>query len=173
MSVDDANDPITAEAVGRMPPTYTQSLDPAALRGARIGVIREPLDPKADPTSGEYLQVQAVINRALEDLRRLGADVVDLSAIRGLAVRSARLYDDNVYETEAATDAYLAKHPEHRSSGWPTLTSRVLTIGSRLLRRRHWRPPEALARAADYGSGWCRSARIIVVSDRPHRRRSR
>jgi len=107
----DVNDPITAEAVGRMPMTYTQSLDPSALRGARIGVIRQPLDPKADPTSGEFLQVRAVIDRALADLRQLGAEIVDLTAIRDIDVRSARMYDENVYETEAATDAYLAKHP--------------------------------------------------------------
>lgn len=106
----DVNDPITAEAVGRMPTTYTQSLDSAALRGARIGVIRQPLDPKTDATSEEFLQVRAVIDRALADLRRLGAEVVDLAAIQDIAGRSARMYDDNVYETEAATDAYLAKH---------------------------------------------------------------
>jgi Asp-tRNA(Asn)/Glu-tRNA(Gln) amidotransferase A subunit family amidase len=81
------------------------------LRGARIGVITQPLDPKADPTSGEFLQVRAVIDRALSDLRRLGADVVDLTPIPDVGVRSARMYDDNVYETEAATDAYLSGHP--------------------------------------------------------------
>jgi len=106
----DVNDPITAEAVGRVPMTYTQSLDPSALRGARIGVIRQPLDPKADPTSQEFLQVRAVIDRALEDVRRLGAEVVDMTPIRDIAARSARMYDDNVYETEAAIDAYLAQH---------------------------------------------------------------
>jgi Asp-tRNA(Asn)/Glu-tRNA(Gln) amidotransferase A subunit family amidase len=107
----DGNDPTTAEAVGRLPMTYTQSLDRTALRGARIGVIGQPLDPKADSTSEEFLQVRTVIDRALADLRRLGAEVVDLAPIRDVAVRSARLYDDNLYETETATDAYLAQHP--------------------------------------------------------------
>jgi Asp-tRNA(Asn)/Glu-tRNA(Gln) amidotransferase A subunit family amidase len=107
----DVNDPVTAEAVGRVPATYTQSLDITSLRGARIGVIRQPLDPKADTASEEFLQVRAVIDRALADMRRLGAEVVDLAAIRDIATRSARLYDDNVYETETATDAYLAEHP--------------------------------------------------------------
>ena len=50
------------------------------------------------------------MDRALADLRRLGADVIEFAAIRDLAVRSARMYDDNVYETEVAIDAYLAKH---------------------------------------------------------------
>ena len=107
----DVNDPVTAEAVGHVPTTYTQSLDAAGLRGVKVGLIREPLDPKTDPGSAEFLQVRAVIDGALADLRRLGADVVEVAVIRDLAARSARMYDDNVYETEAATDAYLAKHP--------------------------------------------------------------
>jgi amidase len=107
----DANDPVTADAVGRMPVTYTQSLTADGLRGARIGVIREPLDPKADPASPDYKQVRAVIDRALADLERLGAVVVDWVTIPDLAGRSARLYEGNVFETEAATDKYLAQHP--------------------------------------------------------------
>jgi Asp-tRNA(Asn)/Glu-tRNA(Gln) amidotransferase A subunit family amidase len=81
------------------------------LKGARIGVIREPLDPKADPAAPEYKQVRAVIDRALADLKRLGAVVVDSVTIPDLASRSARMYDGNVFETEAATDKYLAQHP--------------------------------------------------------------
>jgi amidase len=107
----DANDPVTADAVGRVPATYTQFLTLDGLRGARIGVIREPLDPKADPASADYKQVRAVIDRALADLKRLGAVVVDSVPIPDLAGRSARLYDDNVFETEAATNKYLAQHP--------------------------------------------------------------
>ena len=107
----DANDPVTADAVGRMPATYTQSLTDEGLKGARIGVIREPLDPRADPASPEYKQVRAVIDRALADLKRLGAVVVDSVTIPDLAARSARIYDGNVFETEAATNKYLAQHP--------------------------------------------------------------
>src|SRR5437667_2672992 len=107
----DAIDPVTADAVGRVPATYTQSLSAEGLKGARIGVIREPLDPKADPASPEYKQVRAVIDRALADLKRLGAVVVDSVTIPDLAARSARIYDGNVFETEAATNKYLAQHP--------------------------------------------------------------
>jgi amidase len=107
----DANDPATADAVGRVPASYTQSLEVDGLRGVRIGVIREPLDPKADPASTDYKQVRAVIDRALADLTRLGAVVVDSITIPDLAGRSARMYDGNVFETEAATNKYLAQHP--------------------------------------------------------------
>ena len=46
----DANDPVTAEAIGRVPTTYTQSLDAAGLRGAgpcrrndHVGALRDAL----------------------------------------------------------------------------------------------------------------------------------
>ena len=107
----DANDPVTADAVGQVPATYTQLLAADGLRGARIGVIREPLDPRADPASADYKQVRAVIDRALADLKRLGAAVVDPVTIPDLASRSVKLYDGNVFETEAATNKYLAQHP--------------------------------------------------------------
>src|SRR4029450_887806 len=90
---------------------YVQFLTLDGLRGARIGVIREPLDPTADPTSADYKQVRAAIDRARADLTRLGAVIVDFVTIPDLAGRSARLYDGNVFETEAATNKYLAQHP--------------------------------------------------------------
>jgi len=49
----DPEDPITAYAVGLVPDTYTASLDPDRLRGARIGVVRQPMDESADPTSDD------------------------------------------------------------------------------------------------------------------------
>jgi amidase len=107
----DANDPVTAYAVGQVPGTYTQFLAADGLRGARIGVIREPLDPRADPASADYKQVRVVTDRALADLKRLGAAVVEPVTIPDVASRSVKLYDGNVFETEAATNAYLAQHP--------------------------------------------------------------
>ena len=50
------------------------------------------------------------MDRALADLERLGAVIVDATPIPDLGSRSARLYDDNVFETEAATNKYLAQH---------------------------------------------------------------
>jgi Asp-tRNA(Asn)/Glu-tRNA(Gln) amidotransferase A subunit family amidase len=107
----DPNDPVTAESVGRQPATYTQSLTADGLKGARIGIIREPLDPRADTASPEFKSVRAVMDRAIDDLRRLGAVVVDAPKIPDLAQRSASLYDGNVFETEAAMDKYFAQHP--------------------------------------------------------------
>jgi Asp-tRNA(Asn)/Glu-tRNA(Gln) amidotransferase A subunit family amidase len=107
----DVEDPVTAEAVGQVPATYTRFLMTDGLKGARIGIIREPLDPKADTASKDFKNVRAVLDRAIADMRRLGAVIVDAPAIPDLAGRSARLYDDNVFETEAAINRYLAQHP--------------------------------------------------------------
>jgi len=107
----DPNDPVTAESVGRQPATYTQALTADGLKGARIGIIREPLDPRADTSSPEFKAARTVIERSIEDMRRLGAIVVDAPKIPDLASRSAAIYDGNVFETEAAMDNYFAQHP--------------------------------------------------------------
>jgi amidase len=69
------------------------------------------MDRRADPASADYRQVRAVLDRAYADLKRLGATIVDPLTIPDVASRSARLYDGNVFETEAATNKYLAQHP--------------------------------------------------------------
>jgi amidase len=107
----DANDPITAQAVGQIPKTYTAFLTPDGLKGARVGVIRQPIDPKADPSSEDYRKVKAVIDRAIADLRKRGAEVVDPVSIPDLAQRVTRAWDVNVFETEPAMNKYLAEHP--------------------------------------------------------------
>jgi amidase len=107
----DANDPVTAYAAGQVPETYTRFLVPDGLRGARIGVIREPLDPRADPASADYKQVRIVMDRAIADLTRLGAAVVDPVTIPDVTSRSLKVYDSNIFETESATNKYLAQHP--------------------------------------------------------------
>jgi amidase len=107
----DPNDPVTAYGVGQIPASYTQFLRQDGLKGARVGVIREAMDPKADPASDDYKKVKAVLDKALADLKRLGAEVVDSVTIPELKDRVKRTFEDNLFETEQAIDGYLAKHP--------------------------------------------------------------
>lgn len=104
----DPQDPITAYAVGQVPPSYAATLRPDALRGTRIGVLREPMDTAARPGSEDYAKIDLVVNQAIADLRALGAAIVDTLVIDSLGiVRDV----DNEYETERATDDYLKQHP--------------------------------------------------------------
>lgn len=107
----DPDDPVTAYAAGRTPDSYVDGLDPDGLRGARIGIVREPMDAETDPESDDYRQVRRVVDRAVADLRRLGAELVDPVEVPGLDEAQAT-YVRNSFETEGATDAYLAELPE-------------------------------------------------------------
>ena len=79
---EDPRDPVTAAAKGRSIPDYSRSLDPNGLKGAVIGVLREAYE--RDTTDPEIVQI---FLRALEDLRREGATVVDPANIEGLEVK--------------------------------------------------------------------------------------
>ena len=121
----DRNDPVTAQAVGRIPKTYTTFLTADGLQGARIGIIRQPIDLKADPSSEDYRKVKTVIDRAIADLRKAGAEVLDpVTEIPNLAQRVARAWDVNVFETDPAMSRYLAEHP---NAPFKTLRDILLT----------------------------------------------
>ncbi len=102
----DPNHPITAYAVGHVPDTYVSALDAGGLQGARIGVLREPMDPRADPSSEDYRKGHAVIDAAIRELQAAGADVVDPLSVAELGLVSGT---GNDFGTEQATNAYLAE----------------------------------------------------------------
>jgi amidase len=106
----DPKDPVTAYAVGHVPPSFSSFLSPDGLRGARIGIIRQPMDAMTKPASEDYGKVRVVIDKAINDLRRLGADVVDPVTIPNVIERVNKPYDGNVFETDAAITMYLADH---------------------------------------------------------------
>ena len=82
---EDPNDAATAAARGRAIPVYADALKRDALRGLRVGVLRQAYE--RDTTDPEIMQV---FMTALEDLTRAGAIVVDPVAIEGLeAIRRA------------------------------------------------------------------------------------
>lgn len=131
----DRNDPVTAYAVGQIPRSYASSLTPDGLKGARIGVIRQPMDAKTDVNSADYKKVRAVIDAAIREVRALGAEVVDPIAIPDVIGRVGRGYDANVYETEPAINAFLAAHAGApvRTLGEILLSGKVAPSRSRAL----------------------------------------
>jgi amidase len=68
----DPADPITKACEGKVPGNYTQFLDGEGLAGARIGVLRRYIET---PTIDD--QVKALTEQAIDDLKALGAQVVD------------------------------------------------------------------------------------------------
>ncbi|WP_419162725.1 amidase [Candidatus Palauibacter sp.] len=118
----DPNDPVTAYSVGEVPNSYTEGLAADGLTGVRLGVIRDPMDRSVDTTSEGFQQVRARIEAAIGALSDLGAEVVDVD-IPGIE-RVAAVFGLNSYETEEATDAYLAELPD---APYQTLASILLT----------------------------------------------
>jgi Asp-tRNA(Asn)/Glu-tRNA(Gln) amidotransferase A subunit family amidase len=105
----DPNDPLTAYAVGHVPKSYPSALTPDGMKGARIGIIRQPMDARTDVTSDDYKKVRVVIDNAIGELRSLGAEVVESVTIPNVIERLNSGYDGNLFETESVINSYLAQ----------------------------------------------------------------
>ncbi len=75
----DPEDSVTAPADSRRAPKYTDALVRGSLKGARIGVLHQAYDrPTLDP------EVKSVFEKAVADLRRAGAIIVDPAGVDSL-----------------------------------------------------------------------------------------
>ncbi len=97
----DPEDPATEESHGRAAADYTKTLDPAGLRGARIGVVRR--------FFGFHRGIDALMEQALAVLKAQGAVLVDPAEIKTWG----RFDEDEttvfLYELKAGLKAYLAR----------------------------------------------------------------
>jgi len=80
----DSEDPLTAAGVSHVSGSYTRYLDKNGLKGARIGVLREPMGRYSAPESQDFAKVAAVFNEAMNELRTAGAILVDPIVIPNL-----------------------------------------------------------------------------------------
>ena len=73
----DPGDPITETSIGKIPESYTESLNANGLNGTRIGIIRQIVE--AD-VAGEVAdpEVVGLMNAAIEDMKAQGAEVFDV-----------------------------------------------------------------------------------------------
>jgi Asp-tRNA(Asn)/Glu-tRNA(Gln) amidotransferase A subunit family amidase len=121
----DPADTSTAHAPPHIPETYTAFLDAAALRGARIGVVRIYTDRESADSA-----VVRLFDAAVRDLQRAGAtivDPVDVSFIDSIQVRLCSSF-------RADIEAYLRTRP-----GAPQTLAEIIeseryhvTVGDRL-----------------------------------------
>jgi amidase len=97
----DRSDPATLASEGKALTDYTRYLDPAGLRGARIGVARKYF--------GFSEAVDALMNTLLDEMKRQGATLVDPADIE-----TSGKFDESelivlLYELKADLNAYLAR----------------------------------------------------------------
>jgi Asp-tRNA(Asn)/Glu-tRNA(Gln) amidotransferase A subunit family amidase len=96
----DSSDPATATSAGRVAQRYTAALDKAGLRGARIGILRQAYQRQSTDT-----QVVRLFERALDDMRRNGAVIVD-----SIAIDSASMPRGNCNQMKSDLNQWLASH---------------------------------------------------------------
>jgi Asp-tRNA(Asn)/Glu-tRNA(Gln) amidotransferase A subunit family amidase len=70
----DPADPVTATGREAIPRTYTSSLKPGALEGARVGVLAEFFGSGA-----EDQEVGSIVLRAVDDMKKHGATAIDVA----------------------------------------------------------------------------------------------
>ena len=73
----DPEDPITARGVGHTPDTFANFLHKDGLKGARIGILREPIGLNSEPDSEDFKKISEVFDRAVGELKAAGAEIVD------------------------------------------------------------------------------------------------
>ncbi len=97
----DPADPATAEADARKVP-FSQGLRDASLQGVRIGVLVNQIGSRDD--------VRALFEQALDDMRRAGAELVEIEYDPQGEMFGAEL-TVLLYELRTDMDAYLASRP--------------------------------------------------------------
>ena len=103
----DPDDPLTARGVGHEPGSYVDFLDGDALKGARVGVLREPMGRRSEPGTIDFNKVTQVFDKAVSDIGGAGAEIVDPVVIPDLAKLLAKRSEDAEVNEQAFT-GYLA-----------------------------------------------------------------
>ncbi|MFN3890544.1 MAG: amidase [Beijerinckiaceae bacterium] len=103
----DPEDPVTAMGVGKAAESYSAGLDPEALKGARIGILRTSIGHGSEPGTDDFAKVQEVFDAAVADLAAAGATLVDpieIPDLKELLAKRARSDDDDAesFRTYAA-----------------------------------------------------------------------
>jgi len=97
----DPEDPLTARGVGRIPGSFADGLNENALRGKRIGILREPMGYDTEPGSEDFNKITEVFDKAVADLKAAGAEIIDPIAIPDLVALLAKRATSASEEDEA------------------------------------------------------------------------
>ena len=144
----DSNDPVTSHAVGSIAESYSTALDRGALKVARLGILRESIGFAAEPDSEDFKKVSEVFDRAVSDLRKAGAEIVDPVVIPDLAALLAKRAR-NVQDDDAMFEHYFR-------GGKAPFATRAAAMASPLFQqvvnsaRRRWSAPSSATQELDY-----------------------
>ncbi|WP_025156524.1 amidase family protein [Leifsonia aquatica] len=108
----DAADPITAEQAGKVPASYTAALDPAALKGKRIGIVTSML--------GSNATVTRLWASAKATLEAQGATVVEITTVPTAFTATLNEGSGSTNEFKHDLDIYIQNHLA------PTVTARSI-----------------------------------------------
>ncbi|HET9884878.1 MAG TPA: amidase family protein, partial [Candidatus Binatia bacterium] len=86
----DPEDPLTARGVGQIPQSYTSFFDKNGLKGARIGILREAMGYATEPDSEDFHKIEEVFDKAVDELKSIGAEIVDPIVIPNLKALLAK-----------------------------------------------------------------------------------
>jgi hypothetical protein len=114
--------------VGHIPKSYGSLLKTDGVRGIRFGVLRQPQDDRTDPDSSDYRAIHRVIEEGLAELKKQGAVLENVPTVPNLPARLNQTYDGNVFETEAAVNAFLSTH-----TNAPVKSFREILISGKML----------------------------------------
>jgi Asp-tRNA(Asn)/Glu-tRNA(Gln) amidotransferase A subunit family amidase len=107
----DPEDPLTAYAVENTPGSYTEFLDANGLKGARLGILREPIGQGSEPDSEDFAKVAAAFDKAVRELKAAGAQVVDPLQIPDLKKLLAQRGGGRVGGPGDDFDVYVRRNP--------------------------------------------------------------
>lgn len=97
----DPDDPATRDAAARGAGDYAKFLDPRGLQGARLGILRSEF--------GFHDRVDALLESRLEELKRLGAVLIDPVELPEQRKLGGAEWEALLYEFKADLNAYLAR----------------------------------------------------------------
>jgi Asp-tRNA(Asn)/Glu-tRNA(Gln) amidotransferase A subunit family amidase len=112
----DPEDPVTARAEGHRLPTYTGQLKTDALKGARLGVLRQVFGPAVtDP------RIIAQFETTLAELKAAGAEIVDPFVVPGSSqCLGARAFAGGPVQNDLTSGSPNTGVPFHPSRRSPT-----------------------------------------------------
>ncbi len=97
----DPTDPATSDSAGHYQQDYARYLNPAGLRGARLGVARKFL--------GENERVDQLMENAISEMKRQGAEIIDPADLPTHGKFGSSEFEVLLYEFKADLNAYLER----------------------------------------------------------------